>query len=86
MSEKIIDQIGALAAEIKALTANRKTLIESLDHLPAGSHPGFVFAATIVEKIDWRLDTKGVKAEMGDDWYNKRCKQVPSRAFRTTAL
>jgi hypothetical protein len=84
--EKIIDQIGSIAEEIKALQAARKDLITELDGLKPGKFPGFRFVATIVEKVDWRLDTKAVKAELGEDWYNARCKQVISRAVRTAAI
>ncbi len=84
--EKIVDQIGAISEEIKGLTAARKDLIAELESFPAGKLPGFRFVATIVEKIDWRLDTKAVKAEMGEPWYDKRCKQVKSRSVRTATL
>jgi hypothetical protein len=84
--EKIIDQIGALDTEIKGLQAARKELTTALLDLPHGKFDGFHFVATIVEKIDWRLDTKAVKIEMGEPWYDKRCKQVSSRAVRTKAI
>lgn len=84
--EKIIDQIGALDLEIKTLQAARKALVAEITGLSAGKHDGLRFVATIVEKIDWRLDTKALKVEMGDPWYDKRCKQVISRAVRTSAI
>lgn len=84
--EKIIDQIGSLDAEIKAMQAARKELVQDLSALPHGKFDGFRFVATIVEKVDWRLDTKSVRAEMGDAWYDARTKQVLSRAVRTATL
>ena len=84
--EKIVDQIGAIAEEIKALQAARKVLCAELEGFPAGKLPGFRFVATLVDKVDWRLDTKAVKAEMGDPWYLKRCKTVKSRSVRTASL
>ncbi len=84
--EKIVDQIGAIAEEIKALQAARKALCAELESFPAGKLPGFRFVATLVDKVDWRLDTKAVKIEMGEPWYDKRCKQVTSRSVRTTSL
>ncbi len=84
--QKIIDQIGSLDAEIKTLQAARKALVLEVSGLKAGKHDGMRYVATIVEKIDWRLDTKALKIEQGEDWYNKRCKQVSSRAVRTSAI
>ncbi len=81
-----IDQIGALDVKIKALQKKRKNIVESLSGLKHGKHEGLSFVATIVEKVDWRLDTKALKVEFGDDWYNARCKQSLSRAVRTAAL
>ena len=81
--ETQIDEIGALDVEIKALQKERKVLIDGLSGLKHGKHDGLSYVATIVEKIDWRLDTKALKIEMGEPWYDKRCKQVMSRAVRT---
>lgn len=81
-----IDQIGEIDAKIKALKSNRADLIETISGLEAGKHEGLVYRATIVEKVDWRLDTKAVKIEMGEPWYNERCKQSLSRAVRITSL
>lgn len=82
----IIDEVGTLDRKIKALQKDRKTMVEHLTGLKHGKHDGLSFVATVVEKIDWRLDTKAVKLEMGDPWYDKRCKQVSSRAVRTASI
>lgn len=84
--EAYIDQVGALDVEIKALQKKRKTMVESLLGLEHGKHSGLSYVATIVVKCDWRLDTKAVKAEMGEAWYLKRSKIVDSRAVRTALI
>lgn len=84
--QKIIDQIGAVDLEIKTLKAARAALVQEITGLKAGKHDGLVYIATIVEKIDWRLDTKALKVEQGEDWYNARCKQAMSRSVRTKAI
>lgn len=84
--EAKIDQVGALDVEIKALQKTRKAMVESLSGLEHGKHDGLSFVATVVEKVDWRLDTKALKVEFGDDWYNARCKQSLSRAVRTALI
>lgn len=83
---QIIDQVGALDLEIKALQKTRKAMVESLSGLKHGKHDGLSFVATIVEKIDWRIDTKALKVEFGEAWYNERTKQVLSRAVRTSLI
>ena len=85
-NEATIDQIGALDLEIKALQKSRKVMVETLSGLKAGKHEGMSYLATIVEKVDWRLDTKALKIEFGEDWYSARCKQALSRAVRTSAI
>lgn len=84
--EATIDQVGALDQEIKALQAKRKEMVATLSGLAHGKHDGLSFVATVVEKVDWRLDTKALKIEMGQPWYDARCKQALSRAVRTALI
>lgn len=84
--EATIDQVGALDQEIKALQKKRKEMVETLSGLKHGKHDGLSFVATVVEKVDWRLDTKALKVEFGDAWYNARTRQVLSRAVRTALI
>lgn len=84
--EATIDQIGDVDAKIKSLKKTRGELVETIAGLDAGKHSGLSYVATIVEKIDWRLDTKALKEEMGEPWYNQRCKQALSRSVRVKAL
>jgi hypothetical protein len=82
----IIDAIGALDVEAKALRDRRAELVKLLEDVEAGRYEGLSHALTIVEKVDWRLKTADVKAEMGEDWYNARCKQSFSRSVRSVVL
>lgn len=43
---------------------------------------GEIFKATLIESVRWTLDTKAVKAEMGEDWTIARSKQSTSRSVR----
>lgn len=43
---------------------------------------GALFVARIVESVSWRLNTKSVREEMGEDWWIKRSKQSVSRSVR----
>jgi hypothetical protein len=35
---------------------------------------GAVYSASITEAVRWTLDSKAVRAEMGDGWYDARCR------------
>jgi hypothetical protein len=81
------DALGAIRAAKKALEAIEKEAKASFDDYPGGFEAeGFLFKALIVEKIDWRLDTKALKEEMGEEWYNARCRQILSRLIRTAEI
>jgi len=43
---------------------------------------GVDFYAQVTETIRWSLDSKAVKVEMGDEWYNKRCTQGVVRSVK----
>jgi hypothetical protein len=37
---------------------------------------GALFCATITDAVRWTLDSKTVRAEMGEAWWNARCRQA----------
>lgn len=77
-----IAELGKVERELtKSLTGD-----VTLDHdTPQGNSatlPGLHFYASITETVRWSLDTKAVRAEMGDDWFNERCKQSVVRGVK----
>jgi hypothetical protein len=36
---------------------------------------GRSYSASITEAVRWTLDAKAVRSEMGDAWWNTRCRQ-----------
>ena len=80
-----IDAIFDLDQEIKGLKERRDELAAPLKDLESGDYEGFTSIAKVVHKMDWRLDTKSLKSEMGEAWYEKRCKIVKSSSVRTRA-
>jgi hypothetical protein len=36
---------------------------------------GAQYAAAVTQAVRWILDARAVRAEMGDNWWNQRCKQ-----------
>jgi len=72
---EVVDQLGAVKAEIAELEAREKALRDEL--IRRGDHEidGELYRASVADLVRWTLDTKAVRAEMGDDWWNARCRQ-----------
>jgi hypothetical protein len=47
---------------------------------------GAQYGATVTQAIRWTLDTKAVRAECGDDWFNSRCRQSVVTTVTVAAL
>lgn len=83
-TETTIDFVGKLRGHIKALStvdkAFTKFVVEetTLDHESdqgkSGRLDGVKWYASVVEAVRWTLDTKALKSEFGETWYNARCK------------
>jgi hypothetical protein len=73
---EIVDQLGTVKAEIADLEAREKTLRAELLKRCVFEAEGAVYAATVTQAMRWTLDAKAVRAELGDNWWNARCKQA----------
>ena len=73
---EVADQLGTLKAEIADLEAREKALRDELLRRGATMIEGSAFCATVSEAVRWTLDAKAVRAEMGDGWWNARCRQA----------
>ena len=71
----LADQLGTLKAEIAALEDREKSLRDELIRRGGAEIEGTVYRATISDAVRWTLDAKGVRSEMGDAWWNARCRQ-----------
>jgi hypothetical protein len=71
----LVDQLGAVKAEIATLEAHEKAIRDELIRRAEREIEGAVYYATITDAVRWTLDAKAVRAEMGDDWWNVRCRQ-----------
>lgn len=69
------DRLGALKAEIGGLQDQEKALREELIRRGSPAIDGAVYSASITEAVRWTLDSKAVRTEMGDAWYDARCRQ-----------
>ena len=56
--------------------AREKTLRAELLKRCVFEAEGAQYAAAVTQAMRWTLDTKSVRAEMGDAWFDRRCKQA----------
>lgn len=80
----LADEIGDLDANVKALQARLKGAKEEFFSRGLDKVCGERFTATKSETVRWSLDTKAVKAEMGENWYDRHCRQTHVVALRVT--
>jgi hypothetical protein len=73
---EIVDQLGTVKAEIADLETREKTLRAELLSRCVFEAEGAQYAAAVTQAVRWTLDAKAVRAELGDAWWNQRCKQA----------
>src|SRR5258708_32723962 len=73
---ELVDQLGSVKAEIADLEAREKSLGAELLKRCVIEAEGAVYAAAVTQAVRWTLDAKAVRSEMGDSWWNGRCKQA----------
>src|SRR5580692_4028324 len=72
---EIVDQLGTVKAEIADLETREKTLRAELLKRCVIEAEGAQYAAAVTQAVRWTLDTKAVRSEMGDTWFDRRCRQ-----------
>src|SRR6266550_9128555 len=72
----LADQLGTLKAEIADLEARKRTIAGELIRRSDGEVEGSFYRATISDAVRWTLDAKAVRSEMGEPWWNARCRQA----------
>ena len=82
----LADQLGALKAEIAELEAREKFLRDELIRRSDGEVEGSFYRATISDAVRWTLDAKAVRSEMGEPWWNARCRQALITTVAVKAL
>src|SRR5215212_1556402 len=73
---ELVDQLGGVKAEIADLETRQQSLRAELLKRCITEAEGAVYAATVTQAMRWTLDAKAVHSEMGDDWWNGRCKSA----------
>src|SRR5580704_9368529 len=72
---EIVDQLGGLKAAIADLEKRQKALRDELLKRCVIEAEGAQYAAAVTQAVRWTLDTKAVRSEMGDAWFDRRCRQ-----------
>jgi hypothetical protein len=73
---ELVDQLGSVKAEIADLEAREKSLRAELLRRCVIEAEGAQYAVAVTQAVRWTLDTKAVRSEMGDAWFDRRCKQA----------
>jgi hypothetical protein len=71
----LVDELGPLKAEIAELEAREKSLRDELIARGSATAEGRSYSASITEAVRWTLDARSVRSEMGDAWWNARCRR-----------
>jgi hypothetical protein len=84
---ELADELGTVKAQIADLEVREKALRDELIRRDVSAIDGAVYSATIPQAVRWSLNTAALKAEMGTDWYDARCRQslVTTVAVRALA-
>src|SRR5437868_9552881 len=82
----VADQLGAVKAEIADLEAREKSLRDELIRRGGAEIDGTLYRATITDAVRWTIDAKAVRSEMGEPWWNARCRQALVTTVAVKAL
>jgi hypothetical protein len=83
---ELVDQLSSVKAEIADLEIRQQSLRAELLKRCVTQAEGAVYAATVTQAMRWTLDAKAVRAEMGDAWWNTRCKSALVTTVTVAAL
>ena len=82
----LADEIGALDAQIKALSEQLSKLKDEAKERGLDKIEGKLFSVSIDKSIRASLDTKAVKDELGQSWYDDHCKLAEITTIRIKPL
>jgi hypothetical protein len=71
----LVDELGCLKAHMAELETREKSLRDELIARGSAIAEGLSYSTSITEAVRWTLDAKSVRSEMGDAWWNTRCRQ-----------
>ena len=82
---KVIDDLGALRAQIAELTAKEKAIKDSLADLKAGAYEGDVFRLTISDSVRETLDMAAVREKLSPQFIAAHTNRTDVRTIKVGA-
>jgi cell division protein FtsB len=82
---KVIDDLGALKAQIAELTAREKAIKDSLVDLKAGAYEGDTFRLTISDSVRETLDMAAVREKLSPQFIAAHTNRTDVRSFKIGA-
>ena len=79
-------RVREIGKAVKKLEDGCKAIFADVQRDNGWTIDGLACRLTVNQKVDWRFQTKAVKVEMGEPWYDARCSQVTSNRFLTLAI
>lgn len=80
-----IDALGAIKAEIAALTLKEKALKDNLAGLAAGAYEGDLFRLAISETVRCTLDMDAVREKLSPQFIAAHTNETPVRTLKVSA-
>ena len=71
----LADELGRLTTQIAELEGRRKAFREEMIRRGVAEAQGALYRATITDAVRWTIDAKAVRIEMGEPWWDARCRQ-----------
>lgn len=81
----LADELGGIKAEIADLEEREHALRAELISRGITECEGSLFRATVSQSVRWTLNSKLVKQEMGQEWYDAHCNQTATTTVRINA-
>ncbi len=84
----LVDELGGVREQIKELQKLEGFYKEALQARSGGKTTieGETFVALLTDQTQQRIDTKGLKEEFGEEWYQDHTKTIEFKKIQTTRL
>lgn len=82
---QLVDELGQVKAEAADIKSREDAIKEALIAAGVTEAEGDLFRATVTEATRWTVDSDRVKTEMGEAWYQARCKIGKTVTVRVSA-
>lgn len=80
----LIDRLGLLRLRLGAAETEEKAIKNELTRRGIAEAEGNAFKLSVAAATRWTLDSAAVKREMGEAWWQQRCRMATVITFRIT--